>query len=104
MRSNINIISANITILLISPFLLCFFSIHTYTQVQFEKLHKYIKKRNKIYKKWYTEKQSLDIKLFGISRKQKKVSKKKQKRDVSSKRIDSFIIVVVMTCRESRIY
>ena len=49
-----------------------FFSIHTYTHVQFEQLHKYIQNRNKIYKKWYTQKQSLDIKLFGISRKQKK--------------------------------
>ena len=62
-----------------------FFSIHTYTHVQFEQLHKYIQKRNKIYKKWYTQKQSLDIKLFGISRKQtKKKKKKKQKGDVSS--------------------
>ena len=60
-----------------------FFSIHTYTHVQFEQLHKYIQKRNKIYKKWYTQKQSLDIKLFGISRKQKK-HKNKQKGDVSS--------------------
>ena len=47
-----------------------------------------------------TQKQSLDIKLFGISRKQKKVRKKKQKGDVSSKRIESFTIVVVMTCRD----
>ena len=62
-----------------------FFSIHTYTHVQFEQLHKYIQKRNKIYKKWYTQKQSLDIKLFGISRKQtKKKKKNKQKGDVSS--------------------
>ena len=62
-----------------------FFSIYTYTHVQFEQLHKYIQKRNKIYKKWYTQKQSLDIKLFGISRKQtKKKNKKKQKGDVSS--------------------
>ena len=62
-----------------------FFSIHTYTHVQFEQLHKYIQKRNKIYKKWYTQKQSLDIKLFGISRKQtNKKNKKKQKGDVSS--------------------
>ena len=50
----------------------CFFSIHTYTHVQFEQLHKYIQKRNKIYKKWYTQKQSLDIKLFGIFRNKKK--------------------------------
>ena len=28
-----------------------FFSIHTYTHVQFEQLDKYIQKRNKIYKK-----------------------------------------------------
>ena len=62
---------------------LFFFSIHTYTHVQFEQLHKYIQKRNKIYKKWYTQKQSLDIKLFGIFRKQKKI-KRTQKRDVSS--------------------
>ena len=48
-----------------------FFSIHKYTHVQFEQLHKYIQERNKIYKKWYTQKQFLDIKLFGISRKQK---------------------------------
>ena len=66
-------------------FFFFFFSIHTYTHVQFEQLHKYIQKRNKIYKKWYTQKQSLDIKLFGISRKQtKKKKKKKQKGDVSS--------------------
>ena len=32
----------------------CFFSVHTYTNVQFEQLHKYIQNRNKIYKKWYT--------------------------------------------------
>ena len=64
---------------------MCFFFIHTYTYVQFERLHKYIQKRNKIYKKWYTEKQSLDIKSFGISRKQtKKKTKNKQKGDVSS--------------------
>ena len=62
---------------------LFFFSIHTYTHVQFEQLHKYIQKRNKIYKKWYTQKQSLDIKLFGIFRKQKKI-KRTQKGDVSS--------------------
>ena len=55
-----------------------FFSIHTYTHVQFEQqLHKYIQKRNKIYKKWYTQKQSLDIKLFGISRKQTKKEAKR---------------------------
>ena len=47
-----------------------FFSIHTYTHVQFEQLHKYIQKRNKIYKKSYIQKQFLDINLFGISRKQ----------------------------------
>ena len=62
---------------------LFFFSIHTYTHVQFEQLHKYIQKRNKIYKKWYTQKQSPDIKLFGIFRKQKKI-KRTQKGDVSS--------------------
>ena len=46
------------------------FSINTYTHIQFEQLHKYIQKRNKIYKKWYTQKQSPDIiKLFGIYRK-----------------------------------
>ena len=62
-----------------------FFSIHTYTHVQFEQLHKYIQKRNKIYKKRYTQKQSLDIKLFGISSKQtNKKNKNKQKGDVSS--------------------
>ena len=33
------------------------------THVQFEKLYKYIQKRNKIYKKWYTQKRSLDIKI-----------------------------------------
>ena len=98
MTSNINIISATITIFAdLTIFVMFFFSIHT---VQFEQLHKYIKKRNKIYKKWYTQKQSLDIKLFGISRKQKKVRKKKQKGDVSSKRIESFTIVAVMTCRD----
>ena len=40
-----------------------FFSIHTYTHVKFEQLHKYIQKRNKIYKTWYTQRQSLDIKI-----------------------------------------
>ena len=63
-------------------------------------------KRNKIYKRWYTQKQYLDIKLFGISRKKKiyiyiyiKIkNKKKQKGDVSSKSIEAFIIVVVMSC------
>ena len=74
------------------------FSFRTYTHVQFEQLHKYIQKKNKIYKKWYIQKQSLDIRLFGISRKQTK--KKKQKGDVSSKNIESFIVVVVMSCRD----
>ena len=46
------------------------FSIYTYTHVQFEQLHKYIQNRNKIYKKRYTQKQSINIKLLGISRKQ----------------------------------
>ena len=46
--------------------------------VQFGQLHKYIQKRNKIYKKWYIQKQSLDIKLFGISRKQKKQKETKR--------------------------
>ena len=31
-----------------------FFSIHTYTHLQFEQLHKYTQNRHKIYKKWYT--------------------------------------------------
>ena len=30
-----------------------FFSIYTYTHVQFEQLHKYIQNRNEIFKKWY---------------------------------------------------
>ena len=47
-----------------------FFSFQTYTHVQFEQLHKYIQKRNKIYEKWYTQKQFPDIKLFGIPKKQ----------------------------------
>ena len=50
-------------------FFFSFFSIHTYTHVQVEQSHKYIQKRNKISKKWYTQEQFLDIKLFGISRK-----------------------------------
>ena len=58
-------------------------------------------KKNKIYKKSYRQKQSLDIKLFGISRKQTKIKKKKkQKRDVSSQSIESFITEVVMSCRD----
>ena len=69
-------------------------------------LNNYIntQKRNKIYKRWYTQKQYLDIKLFGISRKKniyiciKIKNKKKQKGDVSSKSIEAFIIVVVMSC------
>ena len=62
-----------------------FIPIYTYTHVQFKQLHKYIQKRNKIYRKWYTQKQALGIKLFGISRKQtKNKKKKKQKGDVSS--------------------
>ena len=55
----------------------CFFSIHTYIHVQFGQFHEYIQKRNKIYKKWHTQKQSLDIKLFGISRKQTKKEAKR---------------------------
>ena len=47
-----------------------FFSIHMYTHVQFEQLHKYIQNKNIMYKKWYTQKQSIDLKLTGISRKQ----------------------------------
>ena len=42
-----------------------FIPIYTYTHVQFKQLHKYIQKRNKIYRKWYTQKQALGIKLFG---------------------------------------
>ena len=38
------------------------------------------------------------MKLVGISAKQK--NKNKQKGDVSSKSIESFIIVVVMSCRD----
>ena len=52
-----------------------FFSTQTYIHVQFEELHKIIQKRNEIYKKWYTQKQSLDVKMFGISRKQTKNQK-----------------------------
>ena len=67
-----------------------------------------MQKRNEIYKKWFTQKQYLDIKLFVISKKQtskqktkwNKINKKKQKGDVSSKSIESFIIVVVMSCRD----
>ena len=60
-----------------------------------------MQKRNKIYKTWYTHKQSVDIKLFGISRTQNdNNNKKKQKEDVNSKSIESFIIVVVMSCRD----
>ena len=60
-----------------------------------------MQKRNKIYKTWYTHKQSVDIKLFGISRTQNdNNNKKKQKGDVNSKSIESFIIVVVMSCRD----
>ena len=47
-----------------------FFSIYTYTRVQFGQLHKYIQNRIKIYKKRYRQKQSINIKLLGISRKQ----------------------------------
>ena len=55
------------------------FFFQTYTHVQFEQLHKYIQKRNKIYKKWYTQKQFPDIKVFGISKKQanKQTNKKR---------------------------
>ena len=76
--------------------------VRTYTNVQFEQLHKYMQKRNKIYKTWYTHKQSVDIKLFGISRTQNdnNNNKKKQKGDVNSKSIESFIIVVLMSCRD----
>ena len=76
--------------------------VRTYTNVQFEQLHKYMQKRNKIYKTWYTHKQSVDIKLFGISRTQNdnNNNKKKQKGDVNSKSIESFIIVVLLSCRD----
>ena len=47
-----------------------FFSIQTYIHVQFEQLHKNKEKINEIYKKWYIQKQSLNTKLFSISRKQ----------------------------------
>ena len=40
-----------------------FFSIHTYTHVQFEQLHKCLQNRNKIYKKCYTHKY-LDISRY----------------------------------------
>ena len=63
-----------------------FFSFQTYTHVQFEQLHKYIQKRNKIYKKWYTQKQSLDIKLFGISKKQQRNKQTNKQKTQSIKR------------------
>ena len=77
-----------------------FFSIRTYKHVQFEQLHRYIQNRNKIYKKWYTQKQSLDINCLVYLGNKKQINKKKQKEDVSSKHIESFIIVVVMNCRD----
>ena len=91
MTSNINIISATITIFAdLTIFVMFFFSIHT---VQFEQLHKYIKKRNKIYKKWYTQKQSLDIKLFGISRKQKKKKIKRNKKGMLAQKVLSHLLL-----------
>ena len=45
------------------------------------------RKRNKIYKKWYTQKQSLDIKLFGISRKEKKVIIKRNKKGMLAHKV-----------------
>ena len=39
-----------------------------------------MQKRNKIYKTWYTHKQSVDIKLFGISRTQNDNSNKKKQK------------------------
>ena len=47
-----------------------FFSIYTYTHVHFDQLHENIQNKNKIYKNWNIQKQSLDIKLLGISKKQ----------------------------------
>ena len=71
-----------------------FFSIHTYTNVKFEQLHKYIQKRNKIYKKWYTQKQYLDIKLFGISRKQTKTRKiKRNKKRMLAHKVLSHLLL-----------
>ena len=70
-----------------------FFSIHTYTHVQFEQLHKYIQKRNKIYKKWYTQKQSLDIKLFGISRKQTKKKNKNEQKGMLAHKVLSHLLL-----------
>ena len=43
---------------------------YIYRPVRIEQIHKYIQKRNKIYKKWYAQKQPLDIKPLSISRKQ----------------------------------
>ena len=76
-------------------FFLIFFSIHINTHVHLEQLHKYIQNRNKISKKWYTQKLKNCLVYLGNNR----LNKKKKKGDVSSKSMESFIIVVVMSCR-----
>ena len=48
------------------------YSTHTYTHVQFEQFHKCMENRNKIYKKWYAQKQSPDIKPLGKKSSEKK--------------------------------
>lgn len=67
------------TFLTIYIFYFYFFSFNTYKHAQFEELLKYIQKRENIYKKWFTQKQSLDQKLLGISKKQKNIEKKNKR-------------------------
>ena len=55
-----------------------------------------MQKKNKFYKEWYTQKQYHDIRFLGISKKDKK---RNQKGMFSSKNIESFITVVVLSSR-----
>ena len=82
---------------------LIFFSFNTYKHAQFEQLLKYIQKRKNIYKKSFTQKQSLDQKLLAISKKQKNIEKE-TKGDVSSKSIELLIILVVISCKGRLIF
>ena len=57
-------------------FLLFYSYIHTYRHLQFEQLHKYTQNRNKIYKKWYTQKQTQNLWIYNCLVKKGMLSQK----------------------------
>ena len=79
--------------------LLLLLLLYTYTHVQFEQLHKYIQNKNKMYKKWHTHTKTVSrYKIICVYLGINGIDKEKLKGDVELKNIESFIVVVVMSC------